>query len=115
MKVCYQSLHIGYSIPKMLHSLRVPRDALRLVTQWMCNCVPHADNKCAQCRQATISKAHLEACAVQSSLPDTNPGKGIDNLLQRAVCEGHAPSALQAVKILYEEVVYPFPPRRSLP
>jgi exonuclease III len=104
-----------YSIVKVLHSLGVPRDKLRFVALWMCNCVPYAGKMCGWCERETISKVHLEACVVDSFLPNARLGKRIDNLLQRAVTEPHAPSALQAVKILYKEVTRAFPPRKSSP
>ena len=100
----------GYSIAKTLHSLGVPRGRLRFVVQWMCGFVPHIRHECFQCNQL-ITKAHLELCVVRSSLPNVEAGKRIDNLLNRAVNELHAPSALLVVKILYKEVTLAFPPR----
>ena len=98
---------------KTLYFLGVPRKSLRFALLWICNCVPYAARECARCGQE-ITKAHLESCAVRSALPISEPGKGIDALLHRAVSQLHAPSALLAVKILYNEVTRAFPPLRSL-
>jgi len=95
----------GYSIMKTLHSLGIPRNRLRFVLMWLCNCVPYAGRECAKCKQE-ISKAHLESCVLQSSLPNAEPGKRIDNLLFKAVSMLHAPSALLAVNILYDEITH---------
>lgn len=72
------------------------------------NCVPCAGRECAMCKQE-ISKAHLESCVLRSSLPNAEPGKRIDNLLFKAVRMLHAPSALLAVNILYDEIMHAFP------
>src|ERR1700738_1994692 len=45
-------------------------------------------------------------CVLQSSLPNAEPGKRIDNLLFKAVSMLHAPSALLAVNILYDEITH---------
>jgi hypothetical protein len=103
----------GYSIVKALYSLGVPRNRLRFVLMWLCNCVPYAGRECAKCKQE-ISKAHLESCVLRSSLPYAEPGKRIDNLLFKAVSMLHAPSALLAVNILYDEIVQAFPRFKTL-
>ena len=102
-----------HTIAKTLYSLGVPRERLRFVILWMCDCVPFAGQECAKCGHR-ISKAHLESCVVRSPLPVSRPGKGIDTLLHRAVSQSHAPSALLAFKIITEEVVNAFPPRCQL-
>ena len=103
----------GLAISKVLHSLSVPRQRMRFVLLWLCNRVPYAGRPCARCGTA-ISKTHLESCAVTSTdLKGSQPGKRIDTLLHRAVSQGHAPSALRAVKILTKEVTRAFPPLRS--
>jgi hypothetical protein len=100
----------GWSFAKTLHSLGVPRERLCFLLLWICNYVPYIHRECARCMEE-ISKVHLESCAVRSYLPQSEPGKGIDGLLHRAVNQFHAPSALRAMRIMYNEVTRAFPHR----
>ena len=56
-----------------------------------------------------VTKVHLESCAVRSALPPSDPERGIDALLHCAVNCLHAPSALRAMRVLYNEVTRAFP------
>ena len=102
-----------FTIVKTLHMLGIPRGKLRFPLMWITNCVPHAACECAKCK-GRITKAHLESCVVRSPLPRSEPGNGIDNLFHRALTQMHAPSAILAVDILYNEVTLAFPSPRSL-
>jgi hypothetical protein len=103
----------GQTIVKTLHSLGVHRSRLRFTLMWILNCVPFAGRECHLCKEG-ISKTHLESCAVQSRLPPVAPGKGLDTLFYKALTQLHAPSALLAVNVLYDEVRRAFPKRKLI-
>jgi len=99
----------GYTIAKTLHSLGIPREKLRFILFWLCDFVPYVKVECGRCGQM-ISKAHLESCAMQTSLPYAEWGKRIDKLLHKAINELHVPSAQLAMSILDDEIKPAFPP-----
>ena len=103
----------GLTIAKALHLVKIPRSRLRFAILWIVNCVPYAARECNLCKEE-ISKAHLESCAVRSTLPSSEPGKGIDTLFWKALTKLNAPSAVLAVNILYNEVRRAFPKRRLI-